>query len=170
MIRLMTITVLLFLCMIANAQNIQEKVVDNNNEAADSAVIVLQTSDSVYVESSCIDSLKRSSFQSDLNKLNYGAKVMQTSGKSSQTYQLQTGVDLSSEYYKYEDFKNKLGTFTRVSNTINLSSEPNIKMTVAALYSSRNTQGPLELSPMHRLNAGVKWQCTSLSFTLKFGE
>ena len=68
MIRLMTITVLLFLCMIVNAQNIQGKVVDGNNEVVDFAVIVLQTTDSVYIESTYTDSLGQFSFQSDLNK------------------------------------------------------------------------------------------------------
>ena len=68
MIRLMTITVLLFLCIIAKAQNIQGKVVDSNDEVVDFAVIVLQTTDSVYIESTYTDSLGKFSFQSELSK------------------------------------------------------------------------------------------------------
>ena len=63
----------------------------------------------------------------------------------------------SSNFHGTSFSKNNLGTFTQVNNTINLSSEPNIKMNIAAYYTSRNIQGPSEISPMYRLDTGIRW-------------
>ena len=47
--------------------------------------------------------------------------------------------------------------YTRLDNTINLSSNPNIKMEIAPAYITKNIQGPSTLNDIWRLDAGIKW-------------
>jgi len=61
-------TVLLFVIFSAKAQMITGKITDNNNVPVDYATIVLQTPDSVYVNSTYTDSLGMFQFQSNLSE------------------------------------------------------------------------------------------------------
>jgi hypothetical protein len=47
--------------------------------------------------------------------------------------------------------------YTRLDNTINISSKPNIKAEINGAYISKNIQGPAELTSLWHLDAGLKW-------------
>jgi hypothetical protein len=47
--------------------------------------------------------------------------------------------------------------YSRLDNTITVSSKPNIKLEFNAAYISKNIQGPAELSALWNVDAGVKW-------------
>ena len=63
----------------------------------------------------------------------------------------------SSNFHETSFRNDNLGVFAQLNNTINLSSQPNIKMEIAASYISKNIQGPSEITPMYRLDTGIKW-------------
>ena len=47
--------------------------------------------------------------------------------------------------------------YTNLNNTLNISSKPNIKAELSGSYITRNIQGPMTLSSMYRVDAGIKW-------------
>lgn len=53
--------------------------------------------------------------------------------------------------------KNKIVLYSNLDNTFNLSDKPNIKLELSATYVSPFLQGPMDLSKIFNLEAGVKW-------------
>ena len=47
--------------------------------------------------------------------------------------------------------------YSRLDNTVNISSKPNIKMEIAGAYTTKNIQGPAELSALWNMDVGMKW-------------
>lgn len=47
--------------------------------------------------------------------------------------------------------------YSRLDNTLNISSKPNIKMEISGAYVTKNIQGPTDLSSLWNLEAGIKW-------------
>ncbi len=47
--------------------------------------------------------------------------------------------------------------YTSLNNTLNISSNPNIKMELTGSYITKNIQGPSEISKMYKVDAGIKW-------------
>jgi hypothetical protein len=63
----------------------------------------------------------------------------------------------SSHFHDISFNKNNIVFYTRLDNTINISSKPNIKAEVNGAYISKNIQGPAELTPLWSLDIGLKW-------------
>jgi len=63
----------------------------------------------------------------------------------------------SSHFHDISFDKDNLVFYSRLDNTINISSRPNIKLEIAGAYITRNIQGPAELSELWNVDAGVKW-------------
>ena len=51
----------------------------------------------------------------------------------------------------------KFAFYSRLDNTINISSKPNIKAEITGAYMTKNIQGPGELSTLWNTDAGMKW-------------
>lgn len=47
--------------------------------------------------------------------------------------------------------------YSRLDNTIHISSKPNIKIEIAGAYITKNIQGPADLSSLWNVDAGIKW-------------
>lgn len=47
--------------------------------------------------------------------------------------------------------------YAQLDNTVNISSRPNIKLEVSGSYITKNIQGPATLSPIWKVDAGLKW-------------
>jgi hypothetical protein len=47
--------------------------------------------------------------------------------------------------------------YSRLDNTVNISSKPDIKLEISGAYISKNIQGPAELTALWNLDAGLKW-------------
>lgn len=63
-----------------------------------------------------------------------------------------------SEHFHDISFLNKKWVFyTRLDNTIKLSSQPNIALEISGAYLTPNIQGPAELTKMWMLDTGLKW-------------
>ncbi len=63
----------------------------------------------------------------------------------------------SSKFHDISFEKENLALYPQLTNTINISSRPNIKMEVEGAYVTKNIQGPAELSNMWKLDIGLKW-------------
>ena len=65
---------------------------------------------------------------------------------------------VKSAYFHDISFTNDNFVFyTKLNNTVNISSKPNIKLEVNGAYISKNIQGPAELTALWNLDAGLKW-------------
>lgn len=53
--------------------------------------------------------------------------------------------------------KDNLAFYAELNNTFNLSSKPTIKAEVSGSYITRNIQGPMTISSMYNVDAGLKW-------------
>ncbi|GAE16821.1 hypothetical protein IX307_001273 [Bacteroides pyogenes] len=63
----------------------------------------------------------------------------------------------SSRFHDVSFNKDNFVFYSRLNNTFNISSKPNIKMEIAGSYITKNIQGPAELSKLWNVEAGVKW-------------
>ncbi|WP_270415516.1 outer membrane beta-barrel family protein [Bacteroides ovatus] len=63
----------------------------------------------------------------------------------------------SDHYHDLSFTKDNLAIYTNLDNTFTISSKPNIKAELSGSYISRNIQGPMTISAMYRIDAGIKW-------------
>jgi len=63
----------------------------------------------------------------------------------------------SSHFHDISFSKDNFVVYTRLDNTLNISSKPNIKMEINGAYISKNIQGPAELTALWNLDVGLKW-------------
>lgn len=63
----------------------------------------------------------------------------------------------SSHFHDISFDKDNLVFYSRLDNTINISSNPNIKMEISGAYITKNIQGPAELTSLWNVDAGIKW-------------
>lgn len=61
------------------------------------------------------------------------------------------------DFYDLSFKRNKWTLFSRFDNTINISSKPNIKLELAAMYMTPSIQGIYDLGRVWSLDAGLKW-------------
>lgn len=71
----------------------------------------------------------------------------------------------SSEFHDISFNKDNFVFYSRLDNTFNISSKPDIKIEIAGSYITKNIQGPAELSQLWNVEAGIKW-----SFWNNMGE
>ena len=65
---------------------------------------------------------------------------------------------VKSNHYHDITFNNdNFAFYSSLDNTFNISSKPNIKANLEGAFFTPNIQGPMSLSRMYRVNAGVKW-------------
>ena len=58
--------------------------------------------------------------------------------------------------------------YSDLDNTFNISSQPNIKANLSGTFITPNIQGPMSLSRMYRVNAGIKWMFDNNNAELSF--
>ncbi|MEG2819763.1 MAG: outer membrane beta-barrel family protein [Muribaculaceae bacterium] len=63
----------------------------------------------------------------------------------------------SKHYHDISFDKDGFAFYASLDNTFNISSKPNIKAELSGAYITRNIQGPMIISSMYCVNAGVKW-------------
>lgn len=63
----------------------------------------------------------------------------------------------SKHYHDISFDKDNFAFYANIDNTFNISSKPNIKAELSGSYITRNIQGPMTISSMYRVDAGVKW-------------
>lgn len=74
----------------------------------------------------------------------------------------------SSHFHDTSFDKDNFAWYVDLNNTINISSKPNIKMEVAGTYITKNIQGPSKISPMYKIDAGIKWLFANNNAELRF--
>lgn len=66
-------------------------------------------------------------------------------------------------------FNNDLFSYVVIlNNTFNLSSKPNIKAELSAIYTPKNIQGPSTLHQMYKVDAGLKWTSNNAKAEIRF--
>lgn len=63
----------------------------------------------------------------------------------------------SSHFHDISFDKDNIVFYSRLDNTIDISSKPNLKLEMTGAYITRNIQGPAELSGLWNVDAGIKW-------------
>ena len=63
----------------------------------------------------------------------------------------------ASHFHDISFENDKFAFYSRLDNTINISSKPNIKAEITGAYLTKNIQGPAELSTLWNTDAGMKW-------------
>lgn len=63
----------------------------------------------------------------------------------------------SNHYHDISFNKDNFGFYANIDNTFNISSKPNIKAELSGSYISRSIQGPMTISSMYKIDAGLKW-------------
>ncbi|MDD6209579.1 MAG: outer membrane beta-barrel family protein [Bacteroidales bacterium] len=63
----------------------------------------------------------------------------------------------SDHYHDISFDKDNIAFYGSLDNTIFISSKPNIKAELSGSYITRTIQGPMVISSMYRIDAGVKW-------------
>ena len=63
----------------------------------------------------------------------------------------------ASDFHDISFENNKFVLYSRLDNTLNISSKPNIKAEIVGAYMTKNIQGPGELSTLWNMDTGVKW-------------
>lgn len=63
----------------------------------------------------------------------------------------------SKHYHDISFDKDNFAFYVNINNTFNISSEPNIKAELSGSYITRNIQGPMTISNMYSVDAGLKW-------------
>lgn len=63
----------------------------------------------------------------------------------------------SKHYHDISFDKDNVAFYANLDNTFNISSKPNIKAELSGSYITRTIQGPMVISSMYRVDAGVKW-------------
>lgn len=61
------------------------------------------------------------------------------------------------DFYDISFKRNKWALYSRIDNTISISSRPNIKLEIAAMYLTPSMQGIYDLGRIWSLDAGLKW-------------
>jgi hypothetical protein len=63
----------------------------------------------------------------------------------------------SSHYHDISFDKDNFTFYGNLENTFNISSKPDIKAELSGSYISRSIQGPMTISSMYSVDAGIKW-------------
>lgn len=63
----------------------------------------------------------------------------------------------SKHYHDISFDKDNFAFYANIDNTFNISSKPNIKAELSGSYITRNIQGPMTISSMYSVDAGIKW-------------
>jgi hypothetical protein len=63
----------------------------------------------------------------------------------------------SSHFHDISFSNDKFVFYSRLDNTVNILSKPDIKLEISGAYISKNIQGPAELTALWNLDAGLKW-------------
>lgn len=63
----------------------------------------------------------------------------------------------SSHFHDLTFDNDNFAFYANLNNTLKISSKPNIKADLSASYITRNIQGPMTISSMYSINAGIKW-------------
>ncbi|MEG1685930.1 MAG: outer membrane beta-barrel family protein [Bacteroides sp.] len=63
----------------------------------------------------------------------------------------------SKHYHDISFNKDNFTFYSNLDNTFNISSKPNIKAELSGSYISRTIQGPMLISSMYKVDAGIKW-------------
>ncbi len=63
----------------------------------------------------------------------------------------------SANYHDISFHKDNFAFYANLDNTFNISSKPNIKAQLSGSYITRNIQGPMTISNMYSVDAGIKW-------------
>ncbi len=63
----------------------------------------------------------------------------------------------SNHYHDISFDKDNFAFYASLVNTFNISSKPNIKAELSGSFISRNIQGPMVISSMYSIDAGLKW-------------
>jgi hypothetical protein len=63
----------------------------------------------------------------------------------------------SSCFHDISFVKDNFVFYSRLDNTVDISSKPTIKLEISGAYISKNIQGPAELTALWNLDAGLKW-------------
>lgn len=63
----------------------------------------------------------------------------------------------SINYYDISFNKDNFAFYANLDNTFNISSKQNIKAELSGSYITRNIQGPMTISSMYSVDAGIKW-------------
>jgi hypothetical protein len=63
----------------------------------------------------------------------------------------------SIHYHDISFSKDNFVIYSKLDNTVNISSKPDIKMEISGAYISKNIQGPAELTALWNLDADLKW-------------
>ena len=63
----------------------------------------------------------------------------------------------ASNFHDISFENDKFAFYSRLDNTINISSKPNIKAEISGAYMTKNIQGPGELTALWNTDAGMKW-------------
>ena len=63
----------------------------------------------------------------------------------------------SKHYHDISFDKDNFAFYANLDNTFNISSKPNIKAELSGSYITRNIQGPMTISSMYSIDAGIKW-------------
>lgn len=67
----------------------------------------------------------------------------------------------SKHYHDISFDKDNFAFYANIDNTFNISSKPNIKAELSGSYITRNIQGPMTISSMYSVDAGIKWTFTN---------
>lgn len=63
----------------------------------------------------------------------------------------------SAHYHDISFNKDNFAFYANLDNTFNISSKPNLKAQLSGSYISRNIQGPMTISTMYSVDAGIRW-------------
>ncbi len=63
----------------------------------------------------------------------------------------------SKHYHDISFNKDNFAFYANLDNTFNISSKPNVKAQLSGSYITRNIQGPMTISSMYSVDAGIKW-------------
>jgi hypothetical protein len=64
----------------------------------------------------------------------------------------------SSHFHDLSFEKDQWTFYSRLDNSILISSQPDIRMELAAAYLSKSLQGPINLSEIWNVDAGIRWR------------
>ena len=74
----------------------------------------------------------------------------------------------ASDFHDISFVNDKFVFYSRLDNTINISSKPNIKAEITGAGITKNIQGPGELSALWNMDAGMKWSFLNDMAELRF--
>lgn len=74
----------------------------------------------------------------------------------------------SKNYHDISFDKDNFAFYANLNNTFNISSKPNIKAELSGSYITPNIQGPMTISRMYSVDAGIKWTFANDKAILSF--